>query len=110
MKTVLVAGLALILSIVLVPGAIAADDGAALFKEKCAKCHGEDGSGDTTMGKKMDLRPLGSAEVQKSTDAQLTDMIANGGPDEKKMHQFKSKGLTDAQIKTLIAHIRTMKK
>ena len=88
----------------------AADDGAALFKQKCAACHGADGSGNTAMGKKNNIRPLGSADVQKQTDDVLTNAIANGGKDKKATHAFKSKGMTDAQIKALVAFIRTLKK
>ena len=82
---------------------------AALFKAKCAACHGADGSGDTAMGKKNNLRPLGSAEVQKLTDDELTAVIASG-KDGKPAHAFKKKGLTDDQVKSLVAFIRTLKK
>jgi hypothetical protein len=43
-------------------------------------CHGQDGSGDTAMGKKLKVRDLRSAEVQSQTDAQLTDIITKGKP------------------------------
>ncbi len=33
-----------------------AADGAAVYKAKCAGCHGTDGSGQTAMGKAMKLR------------------------------------------------------
>lgn len=85
-----------------------AEDGAALFKAKCAACHGQDGSGNTTMGKKAGLRDLGSAEVQKQTDAELTAIIAEG--QGKPAHAYKKKGVTDAQIAALVAHIRSLKK
>src|SRR5258706_2509401 len=39
-----------------------AADRAAVYKAKCAGCHGADGSGQTAMGKAMKLRDLGSAE------------------------------------------------
>jgi cytochrome c6 len=49
-------------------------DGRSLFKEKCATCHGADGKGDTSRGKAMKLRDLGSDDVEKQTDAQLTEI------------------------------------
>ena len=85
-----------------------AEDGAAVFKAKCAACHGADGKGDTTMGKKQGLRDLGSAEVQKQTDAELEKMIAEGKG--KPAHAYSKKGVTAEQIKALVAHIRTLKK
>jgi mono/diheme cytochrome c family protein len=81
-------------------------DGAALFKTKCAACHGADGSGDTAMGKTLKIRDLRSADVQKQTDAQLTEITTNG---KGKMPAYKGK-LTDEQIKQLVAVIRDLAK
>jgi cytochrome c6 len=82
------------------------DDGGTLFKQKCAVCHGADGSGNTSMGKQLKIRDLGSADVQKQTDAELTAIITNG---KGAMPAYKGK-LTDAQIKSLVDYIRTLKK
>src|SRR5579863_8806805 len=54
-----------------------AQDGATLFKSKCSVCHGADGTG-SSMGKKIGVRDLTSADVQKLSDAELADVIANG--------------------------------
>lgn len=96
---------AAILFFVVVP-AHAQNEGATLFKAKCAPCHGADGKGDTSMGKVLKVADLGSEEVQKQTDAQLTDSISNG---KGKMPGYKGK-LTDAQIKQLVEFIRSLKK
>jgi cytochrome c6 len=80
----------------------AADDAAALFKSKCAMCHGATGGGDTPMGKKLALKPLASEEVQKKSDADLTKLIAEG---KGKMPAFAAK-LTAAQIKDVVTLIR----
>ena len=81
-------------------------DGAAIYKSKCAMCHGPDGAGQTPMGKNMKLRDLRSAEVQKQTDAELVKWIADG---KGKMPAYKGK-LTPAEIDALVAFIRTLKK
>ncbi len=81
-------------------------DGAALFKSKCALCHGPDGSGQTPVGKSMNLKPLSSAEIQKQSDAELGKTISDG---KGKMLPYKSK-LTAEEIKAIVAHIRTLKK
>lgn len=94
-----------ILVVALAPMAFAAD-GAALYKAKCATCHGADGKGQNAMGKKMNLRDLGSAEVQKQTDQQFHDWTANG---KGKMPAYKGK-LTDAEITALVVHMRTFAK
>jgi len=81
---------------------IAAADAAADYKAKCAMCHGADGSGKASMGTK----DLGSADIQKMSDADLTAAITNG---KGKMPSYKGK-LTDAQISDLVKYIRTLKK
>ncbi|HLJ06311.1 MAG TPA: cytochrome c [Acetobacteraceae bacterium] len=88
----------------------AADDAAALFQAKCAMCHGKTGAADTPIAKAKGIKDLGSADIQKLTDAELIDMIAIGGPNKVKGHDFKAKGLTDDQIKGLVGFVRTLKK
>ena len=51
-------------------------DGAQLFKEKCAKCHGDTGKSDTSMGKKMKVPPIaGDAKIAAMSDADLAKKI-----------------------------------
>lgn len=80
-------------------------DGPALYKSKCALCHGADGSGQTPVAKSMKIRDLRSDEVQKQTDLELTKIISGG---KGKMPAFGQK-LTNADVGALIAHIRTLK-
>ena len=86
--------------------ALVADDAAALFKSKCQACHGPNGTADTPMAKKLGIKALGSADVQKQTDAQLTNVIAKG---KAKMPAFDGK-LTADQVKAMVALIRSFKK
>jgi cytochrome c6 len=83
-----------------------AQTGAALFKAKCAPCHGPDGKGETSMGKVLKVRDLSSPEVQKQSDAELTGLIENG---KGKMPAYKAK-LSERDIKELVSYIRTLKK
>jgi mono/diheme cytochrome c family protein len=99
-KSIALLSLMVFVSVMFAP-ALLAD--AALFKAKCAACHGANGEGKPA----MKTRALGSPEVQKLTDAELTKAIAVG---TKPTHAYKSKGLTDDQIKGLVAFIRTLKK
>jgi len=75
-----------------------------LYKSKCAACHGADGSG-SPMGKKMGAHDFTTADVQKMSDAELTDIITNG---KNKMPKYGS--LKPEDIKGLVAYIRTLKK
>ena len=85
---------------------LAAQDGPTLYKTKCAMCHGADGKGETPMGKKLNVRDLGSPEVQKQTDAELTTIISKG---KGKMPPFEGK-LTAEQIGQVVAQIRELGK
>ena len=84
----------------------ASDDGAAVYKGKCAMCHGATGAGDTTMGKKLALKPLASPEVQKNSDQALHQVIEKG---KGKMPAFGSK-LTAEQITQLVSVVRAFAK
>jgi cytochrome c6 len=93
-------------AVFLPPASASAQDAASVYKSKCATCHGADGSGNTAVGKSMHLRDLGSADVQKQSDADLTSMIANG---KGAMPAFKDK-LSAEQIKQLVGFIRQLAK
>ncbi len=82
------------------------DDAASLYKSKCAACHAADGSGNTPAGKSLKIRDLHSPDVQKQTDAQLTEIITAG---KSPMPAYKGK-LTDDQIKQLVGYIRELGK
>ena len=101
-KTIIVC---VLLALAAAPTLFAAD-GAALYKGKCAMCHGPDGKGQTGMGKSLKLRDLGSADVQKQTDAELVKITTDG---KGKMPAYKGK-MTDAEISAVVAFIRTLKK
>src|SRR5579871_6807536 len=82
-----------------------AQGGADLFKAKCAMCHGPDGKGQTAMGKTLNLRDLGSSEVQSQSDADLTNIVTNG---KGKMPKYDGK-LTKDQITDVVKYLRTLK-
>lgn len=79
-------------------GFASAQDGAATYKTKCAMCHGADGS-------KMTAHNLQSEDVQKMSDAQLTDVITNGKGKMPATH-----GVTPEQVKSMVDYVRTLKK
>lgn len=97
--------IATVLAVVLcIPLSAGAQDASALFKSKCAGCHGADGTG-SAMGKKMGVHDFTSPEVQKMSDAELVDIITNG---KNKMPKYGS--LKPEEVKGLVAYIRTLKK
>src|SRR5579871_5403748 len=84
----------------------AADDGAAIYKAKCAACHGADAAGKPA----AKIPSLVSDDAKKLSDADLTDFVANGGPSKKPAHAFASKGLTPDQVKAVVEQIRNLQK
>ena len=87
-------------------------DAPANWKEHCAKCHGDDGKGDTKMGKKLSIADLTDAKVQtKFTDEQAFKAMKSGLTDDKGKTTMKAiEGLSDADLKALVAHVRALKK
>ncbi len=70
-----------------------------LFKEYCAKCHGDDGKADTFKGKHLKARNFTDAEWQAGeTDSALIKSVTEGKDD---MPPFGKK-LTPEQIESLV--------
>ena len=100
----LIAALLACVPLVAAAPAAAADDGAATFNSSCAGCHGENGAGDTAIGKSTGVPDLRSSQVQSQPDSRLADVIENG---TSRMPPFKS-SLNEEQVKALIAHVRAL--
>jgi mono/diheme cytochrome c family protein len=81
-----------------------AADAAANWSQHCASCHGKDGSGNTMMGKKLGIKDY--TKEQGFSDAEATNVIKNG---KGKMKAYKDK-LSDADVKALVAYVRSLKK
>ena len=68
-------------------------NGAAIYANSCARCHGDDGDGDK-----------GPALHGKGSTASIIRKVANGG---RKMPSFKSR-LSAAEIKAVANYVRTL--
>jgi mono/diheme cytochrome c family protein len=84
----------------------AESDPAKIFKTNCVLCHSADGSGDSPSGKALHAKDLRSDEVQKQTDAALTEVITKG---KGKMPAFGAK-ITPDDVTKLVAYIRQLPK
>jgi cytochrome c553 len=88
-----------------------AADAKATWDKDCAKCHGANGNGDTRMGKRLGVKDYTDAKVQASLkDEEMVKAIKDGVKEggRTKMKAFTS--LSDADVKALVAHIRSFKK
>jgi mono/diheme cytochrome c family protein len=99
----------LVVGVFAVAGSAAGDatKGKAVYTRSCLKCHGADGSGVAVIAKalKVEMKPLGSEEVQKRTDAELKKDITEGTGKMQKVP-----GLTEEQVADVIAYVRTFAK
>jgi mono/diheme cytochrome c family protein len=89
-----------------------AADAAALWGQHCASCHGKDGSGSTMMGKKLGVKDYRDSKVQAAfSDAEAMRAIKEGVKTSGKetMKPFGIK-LSEADIKALVAYVRSFKK
>jgi mono/diheme cytochrome c family protein len=75
-------------------------DGKAIFDAKCDSCHGADGKGDTTIGKKVNIPSLAGTKLSKSKIIATTE---SGVPDTK-MKGFKDK-LTADEIAAVATYV-----
>jgi len=73
-----------------------AQDGATLFKAKCAMCHGDQGQGKPPTFPKL----AGSAKV--------SDVLTKGG-EAKQPHVNPMSTLTPAQVAAIVAYVKTLK-
>jgi len=79
----------------------AGDDGATLFKAKCAACHGADGAGKPA----AKIPSLIGDEARKASDRDLEKAIT-----EKPKHAAVSKALAPDQVKMVVSYIRSVQK
>jgi cytochrome c551/c552 len=82
------------------------------WEKHCAKCHGPDGKGDTKMGQKLSIKDMTDAKVQAAfKDDQAFKSIKEGIKDaDGKVKMKPSEGLSDDEIKALVAYVRSFKK
>lgn len=88
----------------------AAGDAAAgkeVYSKKCASCHGVNGEGKDSVAKimKVELRHLGSKEVQGRSDADLKKVSLEGTGKMKAVAGIDAKAADD-----LVAYLRTLAK
>jgi len=77
------------------------------YSKKCASCHGTAGEGKDSIARmlKVELRHLGSREVQAQSDSELKTVILEGKGKMKPTAGVDAKTADD-----VVAYLRTLKK
>jgi cytochrome c553 len=102
-----------LVAVLAIPALLArAADAKALYAKDCAKCHGEDGKGETKMGKKLGAKDYTDAKVQAELkDEAAFKAIKEGLKDKDGKTLMKpAEGASDEDIKAVVAFMRTFKK
>jgi mono/diheme cytochrome c family protein len=79
----------------------AADDGATIYKAKCAMCHGADATGKPA----AKIPSLVSDDAKKASDDDLAKEVT-----EKAKHPPTVKSLSPDQVKMVVSYIRSLQK
>lgn len=92
--------------------AVRAADGKAIYEKDCAKCHGADGKGQTTMGKRLGSKDYTDAKVQSELKDEAAIKAVKEGFKNKegKVLMKPAEGISDADAKAVVAYMRTFKK
>lgn len=89
-----------------------AGDAKETWGKSCAKCHGEDGKGQTKMGQKLGIKDYSDAKVQADmTDDAALKAIKEGVKDKEGKTVMKpAEGVSDDEAKALVQVVRGFKK
>lgn len=104
MKTTKIVMMVLVIAValfILIPNLAWAEDGAGLYKAKCAMCHGPDGAGKPA----AKIPSLVSAEAKAKSDDEIAKFLASNAK-----HAGVAKALTPDQTKAVIGYVRDLQK
>src|SRR5262245_56319069 len=101
-------GIVVVIVMLMPPRLLFGADAAAgkdVFAKKCASCHGTAGEGKDSIAKmmKVEMKALGSKEVQAKSDADLRKVFVDGSGKMKPVKDLDAKAVDD-----VVAFLRTL--
>jgi mono/diheme cytochrome c family protein len=81
-----------------------ADDGGAIYKAKCAMCHGATGTPSAGMAKSMGIKAASDPAMAALSVDQISAVVKNG---KGKMHPVA--GLSDPDVKSVATFFKSLK-
>ena len=80
---------------------VAAEDGATLYKSKCAGCHGADAAGKPPK--------IPALKGKSLSEEQISDVLQKGAADKKAPHNAAFKNINEEQAKAIAAYVKSLK-
>ncbi|MEO8096659.1 MAG: cytochrome c [Acidobacteriota bacterium] len=105
MKRLILLSAALLLAALAAPNGWA-KDGKDVYTDKCAGCHGPDGTGSTARGKKLKVKPVKEIAGKLKAEAMVKIVEEGKGLD---MPAY-AKELSKEQIQAVVEHYRGLAK
>jgi len=107
-----IATTAVLTGLFLAVGSLSAAEVKANWDKHCLKCHGADGKGQTTMGKKLKVMDYTDPKMQaKFTDEEAFKVTKEGKKEgDKTLMKAYKDDLSDQEIKELVAYVRKFAK
>ena len=81
-----------------------ADDGAAIYKAKCAMCHGATGTPNPAMAKAMGIKPVSDPAMKALSVEQISTAVKAG-----KGKMKPAAGISDADVKSVATYFKNLK-
>jgi mono/diheme cytochrome c family protein len=94
------------LAVILPLAAADAAAGKAVYEKSCKSCHGPDGAGNPAVAKmmKVEMKHLGSKDVQAKSDDDLKAVVTNGAGKMKPVAN-----VSGDQVAAVVAFVRSLK-
>lgn len=89
--------------VLLLTGSVAFADGATIYKERCASCHGADGKADTAVAKMMPVPALTDPKIQAMSASEISAKLK-----EAAKHPAPVKSLSDGDAALVGEFVKTL--
>jgi mono/diheme cytochrome c family protein len=88
--------------------AATSDATAALYRSRCAACHGGKGESNTPMARKANIPSFASEAVRNLSGAEVEDFILFGGKERLASHTYFYKGISRNEGSQLAVYVKDL--
>ncbi|MEX0326337.1 MAG: cytochrome c [Puniceicoccaceae bacterium] len=98
-------------SLIALPSVVSGATGEEVWMKYCKKCHGDDGKGQTAMGKRFEIRDYTDPAIQAEwSDEDIKAAVIDGVKNEsgKKVMLAFGKKLSEEEVDAVVAYLRSL--